>query len=221
MCTHDVRIPSAYPHGKVSAVVRSPRRSPDAAWRVARTPRLRRARAKPHGRDRPLPDGPPLVTPGEHMTLSAHAAGRRARDVRARGRRASARSRASRRSSCRRHAKAVGLAAMRRRQRRRHVHVVDRRRDRPAAALVLPTSTRRRRPTRSTPRPSSPSAPATRCRSTFHLNDDAPKPEPQTVSLADTWDYNAFSSRCALGSARAARRSPPRCCAAATCGTST
>lgn len=26
----------------------------------------------------------------------------------------------------------------------------------------------------------------------FHLNDDPPKPEPQTVSMPDTWDYNAF-----------------------------
>jgi hypothetical protein len=26
----------------------------------------------------------------------------------------------------------------------------------------------------------------------FHLNDDPPKPEPQTVSLPDVWDYNAF-----------------------------
>ena len=26
----------------------------------------------------------------------------------------------------------------------------------------------------------------------FHLNDEPPKPEPQTVSLPDTWDYNAF-----------------------------
>lgn len=27
---------------------------------------------------------------------------------------------------------------------------------------------------------------------TFHLNDDAPQPEPQTVSMEDVWDYNAF-----------------------------
>jgi hypothetical protein len=27
----------------------------------------------------------------------------------------------------------------------------------------------------------------------FHVNDDAPKPEPQTVSMADVWDYNAFT----------------------------
>jgi len=26
----------------------------------------------------------------------------------------------------------------------------------------------------------------------FHVNDDPPKSEPQTVSLPDTWDYNAF-----------------------------
>lgn len=26
----------------------------------------------------------------------------------------------------------------------------------------------------------------------FHLNDDPPKPEPQKVSLPDTWDYNSF-----------------------------
>ena len=26
----------------------------------------------------------------------------------------------------------------------------------------------------------------------FHLNDDPPTPEPQTVSLPDVWDYNAF-----------------------------
>lgn len=28
---------------------------------------------------------------------------------------------------------------------------------------------------------------------TFHVNDDAPKPEPQKVSMADVWDYNAFT----------------------------
>ena len=26
----------------------------------------------------------------------------------------------------------------------------------------------------------------------FHLNDQPPTPEPQTVTLADVWDYNAF-----------------------------
>ena len=26
----------------------------------------------------------------------------------------------------------------------------------------------------------------------FHVNDDPPKPEPQTVSMPDTWDYNSF-----------------------------
>src|SRR6185312_1326091 len=26
----------------------------------------------------------------------------------------------------------------------------------------------------------------------FHINDDPPKPEPQKVSLPDTWDYNSF-----------------------------
>lgn len=26
----------------------------------------------------------------------------------------------------------------------------------------------------------------------FHMNDESPKPEPQTVSLPDVWDYNAF-----------------------------
>jgi hypothetical protein len=26
----------------------------------------------------------------------------------------------------------------------------------------------------------------------FHMNDEPPKPEPQTVSLPDVWDYNAF-----------------------------
>lgn len=26
----------------------------------------------------------------------------------------------------------------------------------------------------------------------FHVNDDAPKAEPQTVSMPDTWDYNSF-----------------------------
>jgi hypothetical protein len=27
---------------------------------------------------------------------------------------------------------------------------------------------------------------------TFHLNDDPPRPEPQKVSMAEVWDYNAF-----------------------------
>ena len=28
---------------------------------------------------------------------------------------------------------------------------------------------------------------------TFHVNDEAPKPEPQKVSMTDVWDYNAFT----------------------------
>ena len=54
----------------------------------------------------------------------------------------------------------------------------------------------------------------------FHVNDDTPKPEPQKVSLPEAWDYNAFLLALRGWEGPPAGRSPPRCCAAATCGTS-
>ena len=209
---------SALGFGAVFAQLRSIRGRRRRSGRL----RTRAAAAADHARDRARRgsrSAPPLVTPGERMSYRAAAPRRRARDVRLRGRR---RHRPRRQAGDRR---AEPREGGRHRVRWSRTSTTRSRRgstSRPAGRCAgRPTSSRRTARTRSAPRRGSRTARTTRCRSIFHLNDEPPKPEPQDVSMPDVWDFNAFliALRAWEGAGRHDRR-PPRCFAAASCGTS-
>jgi hypothetical protein len=144
--------------------------------------------APPHGPAAKLADGPPLVTPGEHMTFrlalrgielasyelavgdTAELAGKKTIVVQS-------------------HAKTVGIGAL--------VKVddtfsswVDVATGRPLRWVCdeyASNGSDKERTEADLAARSGDTIPLL-----FHLNDDPPKPEPQHVSLPDVWDYNAF-----------------------------